>query len=351
MKQPTSFTPSKHQAAGHDGCLISDSLFIKSTNQQEIDFYAQTQLKDQLKDDESPLGSLLSHWMPTYMGTLTQGDITKQDNQLTDTIAKDEVSKSDKQYIVLLNSYHGFNHPSILDIKLGSKLTDDEVTPKEKIERLQKVSDSTTSGSLSFRICGMKVYNGSSIDKPKVELYENMNDSSISININDESQHKYLEFNKFYGRSLTKDNIKEGLGLFFNNHLPKVIEKRLLINFHKRLQLLYNCLLDYEIRIFSGSLLFIYESDLSKWEKVTDDNYELFDPLVREFDDDDDDDDDDEDEEVDKDNDSFTPLSSLNFIDFAHAKYVPGKGHDENVIQGIEKLIDIFESLIKEHTN
>ena len=53
--------------------------------------------------------------------------------------------------------------------------------------------------------------------------------------------------------------------------------------FHKRLQLLYNCLLDYEVRIFSGSLLFIYESDLTKWENVTEDNYETYDPLVREM--------------------------------------------------------------------
>ncbi|RCK55365.1 Inositol polyphosphate multikinase [Candida viswanathii] len=334
MKPPASFAPSKHQAAGHDGCLTSESLFIKLTGQQEIDFYAETQQKDQLKD--AALGSALSHWMPTYMGTLTQGDITKEEQSA-------EAPASDKQYIVLLNSYHGFNHPSILDIKLGSKLTDDAVTSQEKIERLQKVSDSTTSGSLSFRICGMKVYNGTSGKKPEVELYEKMNDSSVSVNINDNDDHKYLEFNKFYGRSLTKSNIKEGLALFFNNHLPKDVERRLLSNFHKRLQLLYNCLLDYEIRIFSGSLLFIYESDLSKWAKVMDDNYELFDPLVREFEDDEDDDD--------EEKDTFIPLSSLNFIDFAHAKYVPGQGHDENVIQGVENLIEIFESLLQEHSD
>ncbi|KAL6449866.1 ARG82 Inositol polyphosphate multikinase [Candida maltosa Xu316] len=267
------------------------------------------------------------------MGTLTQGDI----NNKTPT-----TNDSDKQYIVLSNSYHGFAHPSILDIKLGAKLTDDEVTSKEKIERLQKVSDATTSGSLNFRICGMKVYNGASDQKPLLELYENMNDSSVSVNIDDNDPHRYLEFNKFYGRSLSTENVKQGLGLFFNNRLPKDIEKRLLVTFHRRLQLLYNCLLDYEVRIFSGSLLFIYESDLKKWEKVNDDNYELFDPLVRENIPDDDDDEED-------DTDSFTPLSSLNFIDFAHAKYVPGKGHDENVIQGIENLINIFESLISDH--
>ena len=149
----------------------------------------------------------MSHWMPTFMGTLTQGDVSKTQTAGLDQLSSAE-GQTDKQYIVLLNSYHGFTHPSILDIKLGAKLTDDEVTAPEKIARLQKVSDSTTSGSLNFRICGMKVYNGKSDTKPANELYENMNDSSVSVNINDADDHKYLEFNKFYGRSLSKDNIK-----------------------------------------------------------------------------------------------------------------------------------------------
>lgn len=76
-----SLTPSKHQAAGHDGCLATDSLFIKLTVQQEIDFYTQVQLHDQSVQD-APLGSQLSHWMPTFMGTLTQGDVSKTQQQV-----------------------------------------------------------------------------------------------------------------------------------------------------------------------------------------------------------------------------------------------------------------------------
>ena len=58
--------------------------------------------------------------------------------------------------------------------------------------QVTKVSDSTTSGSLNFRICGMKVYNGKSDTKPANELYENMNDSSVSVNINDADDHNIL---------------------------------------------------------------------------------------------------------------------------------------------------------------
>ncbi|CAI5758138.1 unnamed protein product [Candida verbasci] len=326
-----SFIPSKHQVAGHDGCLTSESLFIKSTTKQEIDFYQETILHDSKKEN-SNLGDLLSHWMPTFMGTLTEGE---------------NVKESEKIHMVLSNSYYGFNYPSILDIKLGSKLTDDLTTTKDKVERLAKVSKSTTSGSLNFRICGMKVFNGFNHQKPKVEFYENMNDSSVSVII-EESKHYYLEFNRIYGKSLNESNIKKGIYLFFNeSHLGKEIIKKLLGQFLKRLQILYNCLLDKEIRVFSGSLLFIYESDLKRWQGVNDDNYDDLDPLINEnlanLKDEEDEDEEGVYEEI------IAPLSSLQLIDFAHARYVPGKGYDENIIQGIENLIEIFQQLIEEN--
>ncbi|EGW32817.1 uncharacterized protein SPAPADRAFT_137738 [Spathaspora passalidarum NRRL Y-27907] len=337
------YVPSKHQAAGHDGCLTLEdgSLFIKLTNSQEIDFYAKTQADDSDGNERIP-GTKLVDWMPLFMGTLSETDVNS-------VAAPGHIhgpsQPTDKQYVVLGNCYSGYAHPSILDIKLGAKLTDDEVTAPEKIERLQKVSESTTSGSHNFRICGMKVYNGESVDKPN-ELYEKMNDSSVSINSSGEKDN-YLEFNKFYGRSLDSKNIKDGIRLFFTHHLKKVpngqeIVIRLLDRFHKRLQLLYNCLLDYEVRIFSGSLLFIYENDLQKWQTALADEeeyYQTYDPLIRECNLADDDEEEEEEE---------APVSSLNIIDFAHAKYVPGQGHDENILQGIENLIDIFDQLLKE---
>ncbi|KAG7666422.1 uncharacterized protein J8A68_000053 [[Candida] subhashii] len=350
------YVPSKHQAAGHDGCLTLEdgSLFIKLTVQQEIDFYTQTQTRDNSNLTENDLpGSKLIDWMPVYMGTLTQGDITK-DTSIHSDITIESTTTSQKQYIVLHNCYHGFKHPSILDIKLGSKLTDDQTTPIEKIARLQKVSESTTSGSLSFRICGMKIYNGDSDSKPHRELYSNMNDSSVSVN-QENINENYLEFNKFYGRSLDLQNIKQGISLYFDHHLRKLPKgqfmiRKLISSFHKRLQLLYNCLLDYEIRIFSGSLLFIYENDLNKWAGALDGDdemYEELDPLIHVPIIEDEDEDEDEDDENPQDN-VNSPLSALKLIDFAHAKYVEGQGHDENILQGIENLIDIFQQLLNE---
>ncbi|KAG2732678.1 hypothetical protein G9P44_003668 [Scheffersomyces stipitis] len=380
-------TPSLHQAAGHAGSMTlqEGSLFVKPTSQQELDFYSDTYNNDAADGadlEEKPVGSKLVDWLPVYMGKLHESnqnaiiqghaETTSENvkggflNPSDPLVIQKSVSElttndTDKEYIVLQNLYHGFTYPSILDIKLGSKLTDDSVTAPEKIARLQKVSESTTTGSLSFRICGMKVYCGNSEKKPTTELYPNMNSTSVNVISHDSDNSNYLEFNKFFGRSLDKRNIKQGLLLFFNHHLHtiephgKKILQRLLESTLKRLQLLYNCLLDYEIRVFSGSLLFIYENDLTRWldrdGKVLDDDsyYQadplIFEPLLGEDSDEEDSEDEGREREL------LAPLSTLKMIDFAHAKFVHGQGHDENILEGLENLIEIFESLIDEETS
>ncbi|ODV82348.1 SAICAR synthase-like protein, partial [Suhomyces tanzawaensis NRRL Y-17324] len=323
----------RHQAAGHPGSLTMEggALFIKSTVKQEVDFYTEVAKLD--GETESAIGSSLLDWLPAFMGTLTEGNL-RDANQVVDP---------SKEYIVLQNLYHGYTYPSILDIKLGSKLTDDSKTEADKIARLQKVSDETTSGSLNFRICGMKLYNGD--DHDPSPFFKGMEQT---VHPSMDGSDKYLEFDKIFGRSLTKENVIVGLDLYFSHYFAKktngdAIILKLLDTFLKRLQLLYNCLLDYEVRIFSGSLLFMYENDLTRWDL---DEYDSLDPLIRDPVIPIDDDSDDEDEDT-----SFqAPLSGLNLIDMAHAKFVKGKGYDENVVQGIENLIEIFEKLIEKRT-
>lgn len=347
------FAPSEHQAAGHDGCLAAGPVFAKLTSQQEIEFYAELARR---APPNAELGSHLSHWMPTFMGTLQQGaidgaiggenaivvdsttsfdgssstiDASASSVAVADAITTD---KPEKQYIVLQNLYHGFLKPSILDIKLGAVLVDDTVT-EEKRQRLAKVSASTTSGSLHFRVCGMKTYRGDSDSKPETEVFQGLN---VTVEITKSEDGYYLKYNKFYGRNLTDETIANGILEFFKSLFGN--SKFLLTRFHQRLQLLYNCLLDTEARIVSGSLFFIYESDPEKWAGLDEESYYSKDALIDEGASDDDDDDDDE-------NPQETPLSRLSFIDFSHSKFVDGQGHDENVIVGVENLIEIFGML------
>lgn len=295
------------------------------------------------------------------MGTLTEGARSESSANLDEICVN--LSPADSQYIVLENLYHGFSKPSVLDIKLGSVLTDDLVSA-EKRDRLASVSASTTSGSLGLRICGMKVYLDPSASYSLLPVVEELHEALTKSG-------DYLIYNKLFGRRLTKHTLAAGLA----QYIPDPRLRALLTNrFHQRLQLIYNCLIDTEVRIFSGSLLFVYESDPACWVSITSLDYDALDPIVElgewgadgSSDDDEDNDDDDisksesaSDSDDRADNGKSTsgshsdssrkippPLSRLRLIDFAHAKYVDGMGPDDNVLDGVENLISIFGQLL-----
>jgi 1D-myo-inositol-tetrakisphosphate 5-kinase/inositol-polyphosphate multikinase len=49
------------------------------------------------------------------------------------------------------------DEPCILDMKIGRRLYDDDATP-EKTDRMKLKSENSTSGSVGFRISGMRVH-------------------------------------------------------------------------------------------------------------------------------------------------------------------------------------------------
>jgi inositol-polyphosphate multikinase len=128
------------QAGGHAGVMRSGSLLIKPCTQAEIDFYA-------LANQTQPL---FASWMPTYMGQMTLGK--PGESTPPGILESDRFERA----IVLENIEWGFRRPSVLDIKLGKTLTDENVT-EEKRRRLEKVSMSTTSWDNHLRLSGMRV--------------------------------------------------------------------------------------------------------------------------------------------------------------------------------------------------
>lgn len=314
------------QAAGHDGCEVAGPVFIKPASEQELAFYRDMATADGLID-----GSHLSHWMPVMMGTLAPGDL--QGIGVPERIVvtsealkiKPDGVQGEKPKIVLQNLYYGFSRPSVMDIKIGKILTDNTVL-QDKAERLSQVSKSTTSGSMGFRICGIKLWGKNKSEIP--QIYPNIS--------NDVSQEEdYLSFNKFFGRSLTQNTMGSAIKLFFSA-VPESHRFEVITRFHQRLQLLYNCLLDSEVRIFSGSLLFICESDPERYSSVED--YEDEDPLLSGIVDDTDSDSEGPDPPA--------PLSRLNVIDFAHATYKKGQGYDDNIVDAVESLLHSFDRLL-----
>ena len=380
--------PLTHKAAGHDGPMqtVDGSLFIKPSTAQEIEFYNQAQEKRMHIHEDVSYGEQLADWMPEYVGALYPGasdDLLMKSGGAIDesTLLKATDTaeiEGNRQYLVLGNCLHGFQQPSIIDIKLGSILYDESASP-EKVERMKNVSRTTTSGSLQFRIAGMVIKDDFNGEMPTSVKGINMPDVCLK-----DKNKGCLTFNKDFGRKLTTENVQQGLELFFRyNKLPRENQNQLIETFHARLQMLYNCLLGEEIRVVSGSLLFVYENDLSRWEAS-----DYFDPILNPptiFEEEDEDAEmeedmfqrkdtarkgiektetaerlkfieqetigeievDEEETEEEEDEKRQTPLSTLKLIDFAHAKYTPHQGYDEEVVAGVENIFNILEKMLQ----
>ncbi|KAM0716859.1 hypothetical protein Q7P37_006711 [Cladosporium fusiforme] len=316
----------ENAAAGHDGVLSDESgeMVIKPCVQAEIDFYTTT-------NAEHPEFAEL---MPTFMGTLSLGaPASVTDDQVAQVAgdATEDQEQKDKRLhgakiatesaIVLENLTHGFQQPNVLDLKLGARLYADG-TAAEKAARLDKVASETTSGSLNFRIAGMKVWNGQTFDT----------------------------YDKFYGRKFSADNVNNGFETFFAplfvpgvkpEQAAEVLET-VLAEITKARHILERA----ESRMYSASVLIVYEGDASTLTSVMSDGAEKTpraderapttqEVLKSEAE-----------EEEEEEEDGPPPAFKVKLIDFAHAKWTSGNGPDENMIKGLKNIEKQMDALI-----
>lgn len=290
--------------------------------------------------------------------------------------------------VVLQNTTHGFKKPNILDAKLGRRLWADDA-PLEKRRRFDEISRLTTNGSHGFRIAGMRVYKGS--DNPE-ELDAN----------------GFKVYDKDYGRfQVNKDNIVEEMAKFiFNDRagIDRDLGRAVAQAFLEDLRRVEEVLAKSETRMYSASLLFTFEGDGEALRAAIEENNALVDRANALEEEEEEDEKVKKEEEhdgtiakgskgldaekldglmvnqqdmgeidisavsgaiegdvkvvemmgnvasdgEDDENDDFSALPriySLKLIDFAHAKWVPGQGPDENSLLGVRSLIKIFEEL------
>lgn len=314
------FKAFENAAAGHDGVLSDESgeLLIKPCTQAEIDFYQESM-------NEHPKFYEL---MPTFMGTLSLGapanvpDITAPSEPDMSQDQKDKnmlhgQKLATETAICLENLEHGFRKPNVLDLKLGARLYADDTKP-EKAERLDKVAAETTSGSLNFRIAGMKVWNGKSYDV----------------------------YDKFYGRKFNKDNIKDGFATFFASLGAASTQdeaRELLETILAEITKARHSLERSESRMYSASILIVYEGDSQALDEIwgnapktprVDERAPTASEVKKS----------EEDEEEDEESPPIT--YKVKMIDFAHAAWTPGKGKDDNVIKGLKNIEDQMDVLI-----
>lgn len=347
-------------------CTPDGELFIKPCTQSEIDFYQSANRRHPEFADIMPLfmGSLLLT-DPTektideaVAGVISHaGDLKTSKEEIVASVteqvahatatqqkegdawvpAKDNKIKTDKA-VVLDNATFGFKSPNILDVKLGVRLWADDA-PQQKKQRFDKISAETTHGSLGFRIAGMRVYRGS---EDASELDEE----------------NYKIYDKDYGRTtVTQENVVDQFRKFIFNKSAGIDEdlgKAVCAAFIRDLQRVEEILSRHESRMYSSSLLFIFEGDGEALRSAIEENNALIDAeagigqaarTTKRVDsgialDDDDELDEDSDLET-----SLPQIYSLKLIDFAHAEWTPGQGPDENALTGVRSLLRIFQEM------
>jgi 1D-myo-inositol-tetrakisphosphate 5-kinase/inositol-polyphosphate multikinase len=300
------------QAAGHEGARqsLDGDLFVKPTNQQEVEFYVA------IKPD--PYMQAISC---EFMGLLTEQNVGSSSERYIEDIVKEAEETQDlakiNQYItstknvliVLKNATQGFSEPCILDAKLGRQLWDESASV-EKRDRLDQVSQTTTSGTLGVRVAGMSVYNPTT----KARVW----------------------YDRQFGRNIKVEKVVQGFSEYFGDGekaFPMETEKkRVLANSIKdELEYIYEVLQKKELRMVSASILIIYEGDEQAFEQKLAQGNSMAD----------------EENDSEDDQNDYPPIFRVKLIDFAHSKLTPGEGPDLNSLHGVTSLIDIFDNLEK----
>lgn len=275
--------------------------------------------------------------MPTFLGTLTLDE--QQNGQSIEEagaalIAKHTIpevvvpTKSSKkivtdQAVVLENAAHGFVRPNILDVKLGVRLWADDAHPDKKT-RFDKVTEETTHKDLGFRIAGMRVWQGH---------------KAVGKDIDADG---YKIFDKNYGRfTIQKDNVHEAFQNFIfaesagiDDELGRLVAQA----FHADVSRIQEVLEGQESRMFSASLLFVFEGDGVALRAAMEEASRSPATLQNG-------DGNASSEDEDELEDTSPKIYAVKVIDFAHAEWTPGMGPDANSLLGVRSVANILRNL------
>ncbi|KAK9387514.1 inositol polyphosphate kinase-domain-containing protein [Lipomyces mesembrius] len=320
-----------NKVAGHDGVLQdpSGAVVIKPAAELEIEFY-----------ESLILHPSFASVAPKFYGVL---ELNEQ-SAITDASGEVHRTTGAERAIVLENVAAGFAKPSVIDVKLGRQLWDEQASI-EKRKRLDDVAAKTTSGSLCMRIAGMKTW--------------------------DQDKEDYVVYDKYYGRSFDIKTIKEGIDTFIVKALGTDRRKEVIRRTITGISRIAEALEKEESRMYSASILAVYESDptaideaLKEERERPEKSHDDYDESEEEFEETvsetveingqiveqvsmfsardivvGEDEDEDEDEKS---------VCRVKLIDFAHATWTPGEGMDMNALEGVYNLRRLFEELLSE---
>ncbi|KAK4930626.1 hypothetical protein LTR66_016095, partial [Elasticomyces elasticus] len=191
----------------------------------------------------------------------------------------------------------------------------------------------------------------------------------------------YRRYDKWYGRSFDENTVKQGFATFLVGAKTEKIDRSKMVarRLADELKNMQQVLEAEESRMYSASVLIVYEGDPQAMEHALEEESKVPPPRTREEEEDEDEDDQEFElpeealqlvdvqlgqgmpqqaininidpqtmpmPDLDDDEEDETPkVHDLRLIDFAHANWTPGQGPDENLLFGVRSLIKIFEEL------
>lgn len=274
--------------------------------------------------------------------------------------------------IAMDNVAHGYRKSNILDVKLGARLWADDAPPAKRT-KLDNVAAETTSKTLGFRVAGMRIWQG-----PQAA-----GQSGVDEDL-------YKSYDKNYGRTLTADTVVQGFQEYFRTppgERPLKNMRIVIKRFIQDLEELQGILEREESRMYSASLLFVYEGDPEALQEAFTEEEEILEARrkrraaraiaesdgydTKAVDGDPSDGDtsningghassssngelallgntsDDSEDNSEPDEEEFPEIQVVKLIDFAHATWTPGQGPDENLLHGIRNVIKTLKELLK----
>ncbi|KZO95186.1 SAICAR synthase-like protein [Calocera viscosa TUFC12733] len=304
------------QVGGHPDTveLSADGSFvIKTVLPTEHTFY------DAL--GSTPALSQLWEWTPQFYGTLRLEGRMQPDGEL---VPAPSVGVTGTESLVLENVCQYFERADVIDVKLGRVLWEEGAT-EEKRMRMDQRARETTSAETGVRLTGFNVYN--------------------------RLTNSFITYPKSYGYSFTPSQLPSGISAFFplalspsEHGLPPDLLTTVLRGIEDEVEELVEVLEATEVRIVGSSVLVVYEGEEGALREALKKQEEMQSPSddAGGADDEGEEDEDMDDEESEPEETSKLPWI-VRLIDFAHARYVPGQGPDENILFGLRTLLRLLK--------
>ncbi|ORY08309.1 SAICAR synthase-like protein [Basidiobolus meristosporus CBS 931.73] len=281
----------EHQVAGHGGVYsLANGMIAKPCCEMEYAFYEQSASFPEFQN-----------FLPRFYGTLRLATPSEkamlENTDDAETIIQNptDVPNPEQVCICIEDVSHGFRKPSILDIKLGTRLYDDDATPEKRARMIAK-AEGTTSASLGVRVCGLKVF--------------------------DRDTKAYTVYPREFGRKLKDDTLFDAICKFFPPTLDRKYRLSIIEGFLEEMNEYLSVVEKSELRMYSASVLFIYEGDPLGES-----------PVEKEK------------EEEDESDDEGGHSLDFRVIDFAHSRWSVGAGPDEQYLFGLRNTMKLFSDL------